>query len=472
MSRIENDEPRFRLRPRKPPIVREQHGTVQWASAFRTLMHYARNSGSGNGRSRSAGRRPCSQHCAVRITYSPNRTRGHWRAHGRYLSRESATTSTDQPGFNAEERSIDLMTTLARWQQEGYPRLFKLIISPEFGERVDMEKLASDVMRRVAFDLRTPLQWVAVIHRNTDHPHIHIALRGIETDGAELRLSREYVKTGIRAIAEEWTTAQLGYRTEQDAAESFRRQIHLQRLTPLDRILHNGATGAERLVIRRDPHQPQLKGIAKLREQYLANRLRVLEGMGLARAISPETWEVRPDFLCVLRAMQQAGDRQKTLAAHGASLSDDRLTMQVVDPRRFRVLDGRVVGHGEEESGKRYTLVEGTDGQVHYFTQTTELEELRRSGGLRPNAFVRMRKIFNGEQQPTIEVQDLGDAEELLKDKQYFRSLARRSQGGAIPPEAGWKGWLGRYQQKVRLAAEALSRQEELGYPRGSRRGR
>jgi hypothetical protein len=53
----------------------------------------------------------------------------------------------------------------------------------------------------------------------------------------------------------------------------------------------------------------------------------------------------------VLRAMQQAGDRQKTLAAHGAQLSDDRLTMQVVDIGRFRG-------------------VEGTDGQVHYFPQT------------------------------------------------------------------------------------------------------
>ena len=68
----------------------------------------------------------------------------------------------------------------------------------------------------------------------------------------------------------------------------------------------------------------------------------------------------------MLRAMQQAGDRQKTLAEHGAQPSDDRLTMQVVDIGRFRE-------------------VEGTDGQVHYFPQTSELEELRRTAGLSTN---------------------------------------------------------------------------------------
>jgi hypothetical protein len=199
MSRSDEDEPQFRLRPRKPPTAKNSPGPVQWANAFRTLMHYARNSRTGTGRGGTGARRHFYQQCAVRVTYAPNRMGGHWRAHGRYLSRQNATASVNQPGFGAEEQSVDLTGTLERWQQAGDPRLFKLILSPEFGERMELEKLTRDVMRRMSLDLGSPLQWVAVVHRNTDHPHIHVALRGIEANGAELRLPRKYVKSGLRA---------------------------------------------------------------------------------------------------------------------------------------------------------------------------------------------------------------------------------------------------------------------------------
>jgi hypothetical protein len=254
--------------------------------------------------------------------------------------------------------------------------------------------------------------------------------------------------------------------------ESFRRQVPLQRLTPLDRILNKQAANRERFVVRVDPDKPDLRGTAKLREQYLANRLRVLEGIGLARTVAPQMWEMRPDFLTVLRTMQQAGDRQKTLAAHGAQISDDRLTMQVVDIRRFGEVEGRVVAHGENESGKRYTLVEGTDGQVHYFPQTSELEQLRRTGGLSSNTFVWIKKVLGSDQQAVFEVQDLGDAEELLNNKQHFRTVARRLGQGGIPFDVGWKGWLGRYQKKTDLAAEELRMRQEREEVRGGERGR
>ena len=45
------------------------------------------------------------------------------------------------------------------------------------------------------------LEWVAVAHFNTDHPHVHIALRG-RTEIGPLRLERDYVKHGIRQHTE------------------------------------------------------------------------------------------------------------------------------------------------------------------------------------------------------------------------------------------------------------------------------
>jgi hypothetical protein len=32
-------------------------------------------------------------------------------------------------------------------------------------------------------DLSKEFEWAAVIHRNTEHPHVHVVLRGIATGG-------------------------------------------------------------------------------------------------------------------------------------------------------------------------------------------------------------------------------------------------------------------------------------------------
>jgi type IV secretory pathway VirD2 relaxase len=212
-----DDERKFRLRPPKPPARSER---AAWASAYKILMHHARMSrrqmcrafGTGGG----PKRRPYNQRCAVRIMYAKNATAGQWRAHGRYIARESATREGDPKavGFDNRGESIDIAERLEGWQRAGDDRLWKLILSPEFGDRADLRRLTRDLVSRMERDLGTPLEWVAVAHYNTEHPHVHFALRGIDAEGRPLGLSRDYVKQGIREIAEDLCTRQLGYRTE------------------------------------------------------------------------------------------------------------------------------------------------------------------------------------------------------------------------------------------------------------------
>jgi hypothetical protein len=75
-----------------------------------------------------------------------------------------------------------------------------------------------------------------------------------------------------------------------------------------------------------------------------------------------KTWTRRlaraRDFQNVLRTMQQVADRQKMLARHGALMSDPRLLMQVTDLRKLKVLERRVLLHGEDEqTGRPYMFV-------------------------------------------------------------------------------------------------------------------
>ena len=438
-------------------------------------MHHARMSGRRKRRSGGAGTglkrtRTYNQRCAVRVMYAKNTIAGQWRAHGRYVARESATHEGDPKavGFDDRGESIDISARLESWQKAGDERLWKLIVSPEFGDRADLKRLTRDLVLRMEKDLRTHIEWVAAAHYNTEHPHVHLALRGTGAEGRPLHLSKDYVKQGIREIAEDLCTRQLGHRTELDAAVAQHREVHQHRFTSLDRTISRDAEKAEEadspfFTVAMDPNRAGPGRRAPLIEQHTAERLKFLESMGLAESTGPNTWRVRQDFENVLRAMQRSADRQKTLAAHGVLMSDERLPLAVLDFRRLTTLEGRILVHGEEDTGRQagrsYFMLEGTDGQVHYVYYTPELEAARSQGGLRTNSFVRLRKLF-AEGHPVLKVDELGDSESILRNKGYLRETAQRLiRRGIVPQEDGWNGWLGRYQKAVAEAATIPERQ-------------
>lgn len=458
----EESERRVRLRPRRPTISRE---STAWPIALRMILRYARSAGRG-GRGRATARDEArlrggehryNQRCSVRVTYSLNRTGGLWRAHGRYVARESA--AQEHSGFNATETGIDVAGRLHKWQAAGDERLWKIIISPEFGERMDLEKLTREILLRMAWDLDTELEWVAVAHFNTDHPHVHLALRGRRRDGTPLRLSPDYVRHGMRLRAEEACTLQLGYRTELDASDAEQRQVPQRRYTSLDRIIARGATetrtapnGAYFGITEELPSNSASE-FAHSQARHVHARLLALEEMGLALQTGPRSWNVRRDFEVVLRAMQRTGDRQKALSAHGALVSDARLGLTIVPARQAEEIEGRILLHGEDHRSQHYLLIEGADGRIHFVYYTLEMEEARSRGQLRTNSFVRLHRRFI-EGQPVTKIEDFGNAEKLLNNRNYFEATAQRLRElGVFPVQDGWGGWLGRYQAALHQAA-------------------
>src|ERR1700679_4067746 len=378
----DDDKPRFRLRPGKPPIPRERRTSPCVSVAFRTVMKYARSSRAGRRQGSERPRPSHLQHCAVRVSYSSNRVAGHWYAHGRYVARESASLEPEKSGFGSDATGVDIASRLRDWQEGSDPRLWKLIVSPEFGDRLDLQRLTREVMSRMASDLHTSLEWVAVAHFNTEHPHVHVALRGVDAKGEAFKLDREYVSNGLRSVAQHFATVQLGYRTEQDATLALRRQVPLQRFTPLDRLIVartqplDGISGGLRVTA--DPTGSGLGRFAAVREQSLASRLMTLQTMGLARPDGQHQWQVRRDLETALKAMKRAADNQKTLAANGALLSDPRLQLSAPNWRDVSSLEGRILSHGEEDDGRRYLMLEGTNGRVYYLRYTSELDKALR----------------------------------------------------------------------------------------------
>ena len=408
-----------------------------------------------------------SQRVSVRVTYAKNKNQGQWKAHGRYIARDIATHGGDpsRAGFDATRTDINIASVLDTWQRAGDERLFKVIVSPEFGERMNLQDHTRKLIQCMEKDLKTRLEWVAAVHFNTEHPHVHIALRGKDQNGCALVIPRDYIRFGIRSHAGNLATKVLGARTELDAENARQRETTQVRYTSLDRIIQRSNDGrSSSFTIATDIMAPGLSDQERSFQQDVTARLAYLQKMGLAKSVASQRWVVQSDFETILRTLQGTADRQKMLAAHGALLSDPRLPFEITNIRNLKAVEGRVLLHAEDEaSGRHYLLLEGTDAKVHLIYHNQEIEEARRAGNLAVNNFVRLEKRF-GDRIPHIEVSDYGDADALLANRVFMNKQSKTpfSHGNTMN-EGLWGGWLGQYHKALRITAE---RQALLGKER------
>jgi hypothetical protein len=175
----------------------------------------------------------------------------------------------------------------------------------------------------------------------------------------------------------------------------------------------------------------------------------VLSRMGLAQP-DGNGWNLRADYLQVLKTMQQAGDRQKMLHQYGILLSDPRLPTQVTRARDIGRLEGRVLAHAHDDvTGAPQMILEGTDARVHFIRHTALMEQMRQDGRLKPNSFVSLQQVGEDEKSVLLRVQDLGDAEKYLFSDSMKKSVKRLIQRGILPAERDYAGWLGRYHRAL-----------------------
>src|SRR3546814_20362799 len=80
----------------------------------------------------------------------------------------------------------------------------------------DLKPLTRRLMARVEEDLGTKLDWMAVDHYNTGHPHTHIIVRGKDQRGKDLIIARDYISHGLRERAGELVDLDLGPRPDDE----------------------------------------------------------------------------------------------------------------------------------------------------------------------------------------------------------------------------------------------------------------
>jgi type IV secretory pathway VirD2 relaxase len=284
-------------------------------------------------------------------------------AHLRYLQRDG-TTREGQPGalYGSDADALD--GKAFRERASGDRHQFRFIVSPEDGaDYDDLKPLTRRLMQRVEEDLGTKLDWVAVDHFNTGHPHTHIVVRGKDHLGADLVIARDYLTSGMRERAAELVDIDLGPRSVREIEQALRAEVEQERRTSIDRALLRGI-GTDRAVAADGP--------TALEQTLRSGRLSKLARLGLAEPIGAGRWRLAPDLDATLKAMGERGDIIRTMQrAFTRAVIDRPATDQAIyDPASESAapLVGRVIARGlaDEHADRHYLIVDATDGRSHY----------------------------------------------------------------------------------------------------------
>jgi type IV secretory pathway VirD2 relaxase len=377
------------MQPRPPRRRGERHRTRRWWLAAAKRQGRATKSRRMNTRLGRLGvgvqrePRAFTQRSVVKVSYARNARSASWAAHGRYLAREGAQREDAKGlGFDSTRDDIDLSQLLAGWQKAGDPRLFRIIVSPENAAVMDLKEHARELVAQMERDLGTRLEWAAIDHHDTDNPHVHILIHGITQAGIALSIDRNYIKSGIRDRSQEIASRELGLRVERDILESRARVITRDQFTEIDRALIGRADARNIVTFNDTPHRSEG---ARERDAQNVARLGFLENMGLARQLNQLSWQISPDLEQTLRQHQLSIDIIKTRARHLNQIHDRQAPLHVTELKPGQQVTGRVIGTGleNETTDRRYLMIEGNDGKLHYIRQTPAIEKARGEDRLR-----------------------------------------------------------------------------------------
>lgn len=284
-------------------------------------------------------------------------------AHVKYIQRDGvdrAGPDGESLGgdlYNEHGETLDDKDFLDRSEDDRHQ--FRIIVSPEEADQLaSLKENTRAFMRQMEADLDTKLDWVAVDHYNTGHPHTHIIVRGLDERGKDLVIAREYLTNGLRRAASDIVTQELGPRRDMEIARARENETQKDQLTALDRRLGDLAE-SDKITIG-----PASGAYNRFERSVYLSRLKHLEGLGLAAKETGGTWRLEKDWQETLKAIGKKGDVIRTLSAleggaHDVSLFDGSNENQPV------VLGRVLTSQAEDELRDTRTLiVEALDGKT------------------------------------------------------------------------------------------------------------
>ena len=244
---------------------------------------------------------------------------------------------------------------------QGEAHQFRFIISPADAHELELEDFTRTLMQQVEKDLGREIHWKAVNHYNTDNPHVHVIVRGIDRQGKELRIDPDYISNGLRYRAQELVNRELGVQSQWEIDQALAKEIGRERYTSLDaRLSKLEVNGRVDL-----GHYPET-GAHRIDQGRLVSRLQELEKFGLAEREVGREWQMKSGWQ---QSLTEMGERAQIYREIHHEVGGD--------PSRYRIFDSKVHGEGivgrlatkglADELGDRYfCIVETAQGTAFY----------------------------------------------------------------------------------------------------------
>jgi type IV secretory pathway VirD2 relaxase len=300
-----------------------------------------------------------SRRCVVKARYVPMRAGGDKaaRLHLAYIERDGVERDGSQGRLFDGEGEVERRVFGA--PVEGEKRQFRFIVAPEDGEEVDLRDFTRRLVDRMEKDLGRRLRWAAVCHHDTDNPHVHLVVRGVDIDGRDLRIDRSYISNSLRLRAQELATRELGPRSEVEVRRQLTNEISQERLTTIDRRLGQLASPERRIEMSALANAPGLS-----RADAVA-RLDVLAQLRLAERVSARSWRLSEGWQETLQRLGERGDIIKRM--HQA-LPERPAAYRIFDTTSRTPVEGIVRHKGlhDEQTGAPFVIVETARKEAHY----------------------------------------------------------------------------------------------------------
>lgn len=372
------------------------------------------------------------------------------KAHLRYIERDGVTRDGEAGKLYSQD--VDRADGKAFLERcDGDRHQFRFIVSAEDGDQYpDLKPFVRRLMNQMGEDLGTKLDWVAIDHFNTGHPHTHVILRGKDDRGENLVIAREYISHGIRERAMRIVTLDLGPRTDLEIEERLRSDTGAERLTAIDRLLIREMDGDRLVGAGTDD---------TFNQSLRAGRLQKLRAMGLAEPVAGNHWRLSDGIEDTLRQMGERGDIIRTMQRELSARNLDRAPADQVifDPHAegAAAIVGRVVMRGlaDELHDRHFLIVDSIDGRTHYAAigRGEAVEPLPagaivriapREGGIRPvdRTIVEVAAASGGRYTVDAHLRHYPNATESFAETHVRRleAMRRATRGIEREPDGSW----------------------------------
>ncbi|MEO8212377.1 MAG: DUF3363 domain-containing protein [Myxococcales bacterium] len=280
------------------------------------------------------------------------------RAHLAYLERDGVESDGSPGRLYGRDENFD--ADAFRAPLDGEPRQFRFIVSPEDAHLLDLSEFTRQLMKQVEKDTGRRLDWAAVNHHNTDNPHVHIVVRGLDHDGDELRIDGRYIAREMRWRAQEIATRELGPRSEFELSRTRSPEVHRVRFTDIDRAIEPLVRPDRTVSLQQILAEPGGDG------RFCIARLQTLETLGIAKNELPGVWRLPTDWQ---KSLQELGEYQDVLDRLAPLVGNRAVKFQIVDERNpVPTFEGQVIAKGldDELGGRMFAAIRTPGGDSFY----------------------------------------------------------------------------------------------------------